>query len=163
MKMNLKEMYKHQAALSSEIVLNHPANGEDRSNKKFLAMLTEIAECANEDREFKFWSNDQKQRPSLLEEYVDIIHWALDHGIDKGFYIEENYTLIVENEDKTDQFLGVFKMAFDYFLNPDIQTYSNFFAAVLGLGTLLGFTQDQIEAAYFSKNEENKKRQETGY
>lgn len=161
--MNLQEMYKHQAALKSDIEIKHPANGEQRENKKFLALLTEIAEAANEHRGFKFWSVDKEPRGALLEEYVDIIHWALEHGIDKGFYVTENYTLIQENEDTTDQFIGVFKMAFDYFLQPDLQTYSNFFAAVLGLGTLLGFTQDQIEAAYFAKNEENKKRQETGY
>jgi dimeric dUTPase (all-alpha-NTP-PPase superfamily) len=37
------------------------------------------------------------------------------------------------------------------------------FAAYLNLGEMLGFTEEQIEQAYFEKNKINHQRQEVGY
>lgn len=156
-------MYTIQATLIDTIEDKHPANGEDRSAKKFLGMLTEIAECANESRCFKFWSDNQKASKELLEEYVDGVHWLLEHGIIHEKYITENYTLINEKEDISEQFIGVFDLALQFWKFPSFEHYSALFAAYLGLGNLLGFSTDQIETAYFEKNEINMNRQENGY
>jgi dimeric dUTPase (all-alpha-NTP-PPase superfamily) len=163
-KMNFKKMYEIQNVLATEIEMKHPeTEKEGRSNKKFLGLLTEIAECANEHREFKFWSTDQKPRPSLKEEYVDGIHWLLEYGLDHNFRVTENYTIINENDDVTEQFLHIFYLASELWFRSEEVRYHNLFAAYLGLGNLFGYSTDEIEAAYYEKNEKNMKRQEEGY
>lgn len=162
--MNLTKMYNMQFALAEEIETKHPRGEfEDRSNQKFLGLLTEVAECANEHRGFKFWSEDQNPRPTLKEEYVDGIHWLLEYGLDKGFRVTENYTLINERDDVTEQFLHIFYLASKLWIKGGEQNYHVLFAAYFGLGNLLGYSTDEIEAAYFEKCEKNFKRQENGY
>jgi dimeric dUTPase (all-alpha-NTP-PPase superfamily) len=161
--MNLTKMYNMQFQLAEEIEGKHPSEGENRSNKKFLGMLTEIAECANEHRGFKFWSTDQKPRPELKEEYVDGIHWLLEYGLDYGYRVTENYTIVNEHDDVTEQFLHIFYLASELWFKPEDVRYSNLFAAYLGLGSLLGYSTDEIEEAYFSKCRKNFERQENGY
>ena len=161
--MNFLKMYTGQATLMQKIEEKHPANGEDRSTMKFVGMLTEFAECINEHREFKFWSDNRKPTESLLEEFNDGIHWLLELGIDNEFYVTENYTLICEEGTVAGQFIAVLDQAIYFIKNQNYQSYANLFAAYLGLGNLMGFSTDQIEKAYFLKNEINMNRQETGY
>lgn len=105
--MNLQKLFEAQAILDADIEKHHPIReGEDRLNKKILALLVELGECANEWRGFKFWSNDQHPRTverivtewdddgtptewnqysnknPLLEEYVDCLHFILSIGND---------------------------------------------------------------------------------
>lgn len=61
--MDLMQLYAQQAKLEVKISEKHPRqNGEDRLNKKFLALLVELSELANEWRGFKFWSDNQQPR-----------------------------------------------------------------------------------------------------
>jgi dimeric dUTPase (all-alpha-NTP-PPase superfamily) len=161
--MNLTEMYNMQFKLAEEIEGKHPRNGEDRSDMKFLGMLTEFAECANEHRGFKFWSTDRKPRPELKEEYVDGIHWLLEYGLDNGYRVTEDYSIINDNSDVVEQFLHVFYLSSQLWVKGGEQRYHNLFAGYLGLGQLMGYSSDEIEKAYFEKCEKNFKRQETGY
>lgn len=45
--------------IARKIVRSTTQPGENRLEKKVLALLVELGECANEWRGFKFWSNDQ--------------------------------------------------------------------------------------------------------
>lgn len=61
--MDIKKIFETQEQLDAHIIKNHPVQpGEDRVSKKVLALLTELSECAQEWRQFKFWSNDQVPR-----------------------------------------------------------------------------------------------------
>lgn len=61
--MNLQKLFEMQAKLDADITANHPVQkGENRLEKKVMALLVELGECANEWRGFKFWSNDQESR-----------------------------------------------------------------------------------------------------
>jgi len=161
--MNFLKMYTGQATLMAKIEERNPANGEDRSAMKFVGMLTEFAECINEHRGFKFWSADREPRKPLLEEYNDGIHWLLEFGIDNDFYVTENYTLICEEETVEQQFIEVITLAIEFYKNKSMQNYANLFYAYLGLGNLMGFSTDQIEAGFFEKNKINMERQANGY
>ncbi|WP_176714346.1 dUTP diphosphatase, partial [Limosilactobacillus reuteri] len=50
-----------------------------------------------------------------------------------------------------------------FYNNPSHGNYGRIIMVFLGLGKLLGFTWDEIEQAYFKKNEVNHKRQDSGY
>lgn len=61
--MNLQKLFEMQAKLDVDITAHHPVQeGENRLEKKVLALLVELGECTNEWRGFKFWSNDQEPR-----------------------------------------------------------------------------------------------------
>ncbi|WMT29979.1 dUTP diphosphatase [Bacillus aerius] len=135
------------------------------------------AECANEWRGFKFWSNDQQPREEkLLEEYVDCLHFILSIG---------NLTKYSKNNDVNDlkrntleasgvnAFLELFK-EITFFnevrkvskntIEPaHIMIYERIFRSFIELGDFLGFTPEQIEDEYMKKNAVNHKRQQEGY
>lgn len=184
--MNLTELFIIQRALDEAIERNHPTERLDRIEKKFLALYTEIAECANEWRGFKFWSTNQEARTKvgmglscpgqwrnpLLEEYVDAIHFLLSLGLEFGFE-KVDFQLEAKEYDEmgtrfkertiTRQFNGIYYTAAEFESNHDETDYIELVLAYLALGGMLGFTWEQIERAYFSKNQINHQRQQQGY
>ncbi len=94
----------------------------------------------------------------LLEEFVDCLHFTLSIGL---HLYNENIATDLGGFRKTsiqDQFRTLF-----HYSTMLSGSYWNFFEYLIGLGEMLGFTWEQIEQAYFEKNEENHKRQENGY
>jgi len=67
--MNLEKLFKLQKELDEHIEKKHPRKeGEDRLSKKILAFQVELAECAQELRCFKFWSDNQESRTKGYKE-----------------------------------------------------------------------------------------------
>lgn len=112
------------------------------------------------------------QEYPLLEEYVDGLHFILEIGL------ELNYTnmtqSIMESETIEFQFNDVFN---DIIILRNVCNFNEYeedneakkeafeclWADFFGLGIMLGFTWEQIEEAYYSKNQVNHERQESGY
>lgn len=173
--MNLDKLFQAQKELREHI--NY--NGEDRFEKLVLALLVEIGECANEWRGFKFWSKDQEPRTKvpvtewgvapyknpLLEEYVDGLHFVLELGIEHG--VDELINVlaidIINYSDITTQFRMLFLIDWEIYKEGEGGYYHEGLELYLGLGKMLGFTWDEIEVAYFAKNQINHSRQENGY
>ncbi|MEV9639505.1 dUTP diphosphatase [Mammaliicoccus sciuri] len=102
-----------------------------------------------------------KFKNPLLEEYVDCLHFILSIGLEVG----TEYFSIIESErfeegDVTHQFL----MVLDYATGMKEDDYcSELLTSFVILGRMLGFTWEQIEQAYYDKNEINHERQASGY
>lgn len=172
--MNLKKLFDTQKILRDRINYNKP----DRFNKLILALLVEIGECANEWRGFKFWSKDQEPRlvgpyvrdwgephrynNPLLEEYVDGLHFVLELGIEIG-QTPIVCDLFLKADDVNKQFLGLFSKVGDFAQVRTKMNYHQILEIFIGLGEMLGFTWEQIEQAYFEKNQINHRRQDNGY
>jgi dimeric dUTPase (all-alpha-NTP-PPase superfamily) len=61
--MNLQKLFEMQRQLDERIEKEHPRQeGEDRLEKKILALCSELGELLNEWRGFKFWSKNQEPR-----------------------------------------------------------------------------------------------------
>ncbi|WP_342577715.1 dUTP diphosphatase [Psychrobacillus sp. FSL K6-2843] len=167
--------------------------GQNNLDWKTLALQVELGECANEWRGFKKWSNDQESRTQvlmdnpdktdknkpwimrnpLLEEYVDCLHFILSIGLE--LKLEDLKYNFAKNglRDSLEAFRHVFNWAVNLdfvaieapFLVPKKfeKMYRNLFMSFVWLGEMLGFTWEQIEAAYYEKNEINHERQESGY
>ncbi|WP_342467301.1 dUTP diphosphatase [Bacillus sp. FSL K6-1006] len=58
--MNLEKMFEMQKELDNRIIREKGLEGQDLLPGLILALQVELAECANEWRGFKFWSNDQQ-------------------------------------------------------------------------------------------------------
>lgn len=223
--MNLQKMFDMQKALDERIIKEKGLEGQDLLPNLILALQVELAECANEWRGFKHWSNDREPRTKiehfcptcegtgdenhdinlqyleeghaaepyskcqdcngsgkigesnpLLEEYVDCLHFILSIGNRIGYSNKNTKKLeggtLRSNLDVADQ-VGVFSDVFEAIamVNEDISlsrlgpkaSYAILFRRFNSLGKMLGFTPDQIEAAYMDKNAVNHQRQQEGY
>lgn len=180
--MNLQKLFQMQRKLDENIEKNNPLKqGENRFDHKILALYVELGECANEWRGFKFWSKDREPRTkvpvvgwgepyknSLLEEYVDGLHFVMSIGID----LIENpddlkYTPYHYEEFDEKNIINQFNNVYGYIdLLYGTENECEWYEVMnhyLGLGVMLGFTQEMIEQAYFDKNQINHQRQEEGY
>ena len=111
----------------------------------------------------------------LLEEYVDCLHFILSIGLEmeldcryNSLIREEN--IVEEGEPTLYLFAEVLSFASDLFWGGYHENYEEqegnykaLFTNFIQLGKSLGFTWEQIEAAYYAKNEVNHQRQESGY
>lgn len=185
--MNLTNLFEIQRKLDAEIEEKHPTTaGEDRLAKRILALQVELGECANEWRGFKFWSNDQEPRKSvqvpnsemdplnigvtvgmksknpLLEEYVDCLHFILSLGNILNFDDVEEIEELVRCSSPTEQFIEL--QGTIYLIHGGLNhLFPQLFDEFIYLGEMLGFTWEQIEDAYMSKNAINHQRQAEGY
>lgn len=210
--MNLQKLFTMQAKLDVDITAKHPVQeGENRLEKKVLALLVELGECANEWRGFKFWSNRQTpnelewinedcksckgtgvdvegvalgnpypciecegksvvaySKNPLLEEYVDCLHFILSIGNDLGFdyeeFLDRRFT-VDGNINQLFLYTALSVGEIVRYFGTDFARYSlcATLHQFLKLGRKLGFTEEQIEQAYYDKNKVNFERQENGY
>lgn len=161
--MNWQQLFEMQEKLDTYIMDTHKLTGRDLFEERILALLVELGELANETRCFKFWSNKKaNERDVILEEYVDNIHFLLSLGLTKGYYYSEQ-KVFEEQANLTKQFTATFAACIEFKNNQTEDVYHNMFAAILQLGRSLGFSELDIQTAYYEKNEENFKRQDEGY
>lgn len=163
--MQLQKLFQMQKGLDSHIEEKHSLQDEDLFDRKVLALLVEIGELANETRCFKFWSvKPSSAKDVILEEFVDGVHFILSLGLECGFDAEQ--IAVKEREsslDVTGQFLTVYDMISIFQKSKSLDDYIRLFESYLHLASLLGFTYEEMERAYFHKNEVNYQRQQNNY
>ena len=160
--MNLQKLFELQRKLDEHIEQQHQRQeGEDRLGKKILALLVEIGELANETRCFKFWSNKgPSDKNVILEEAADGLHFLLSIGNDIG--VNEDDIIIIPT--KAILLHRQFMMLYEYARSAHVKTmWEASLDVFAGLIEMLGFTQNELEAAYIKKHAENYARQERGY
>lgn len=127
----------------------------------------EVYDVYDVDVECPLCEGYDDDRNPLLEEYVDCLHFILSIGNDLGLYVTsceyEEYRDLTESETSiTRQFITM-----NYLISMMIETPRTHYHVIIfdhiTLGEMLGFTWEQVEQAYFAKNEENHRRQENGY
>lgn len=132
--------------------------------EKGLALLVELAELANETRCFKFWSTKgPSERPIILEEFVDSIHFMLSLGLEKGFDDVNEWPVEDKKGTLTEVFLHTQQAILQFIDNPTRETYQTVWQCYAAIAHHLDFTFDDIVIAYVKKNEENHNRQLNGY
>lgn len=158
-----QELFQMQKKLDEYIVRNNKLEGKDLFDEKYLALLVEIGELANETRCFKYWSTKpSSQKQDILEEFVDGIHFLMSLGIEK------NYDFTVTTIEKTtmnvtEQFNFIYASCVKFKQEPTEENYVAMFSAYLQLGELLGFSLEDIKNSYYEKNKVNYERQLQGY
>lgn len=163
--MNYAKLFKMQSELDSKIVEGKGLEGQDLFTNKVEALLCEIQETANETRCFKHWSNKGPEMEKALEEAADSLHFVLSLGNDLKIDPEEvvNKKLLAY-EDLTSQFIALsYVVSCIAMYNDKKRYYLETISLFKGLVALLGFTEEQLEEAYYKKNEVNHVRQATGY
>lgn len=105
----------------------------------------------------------------LLEEYVDCLHFILSIGNeikykhDNNLFDSKGYC----NEHITDTFLDIYSSVHDLYYDTysfgEIHHFEYLILQFVDLGEQLGFTWNEVEQAYYKKNEINHERQVNGY
>jgi len=161
--MNLEKLFNLQSILDKRIIQEHNLHDKSLFAEKILALQVEVSELANETRCFKFWSNKgPSSKKVILEEYVDCLHFILSIGLEKD-YSDLNLKVKVENKELTKKFMHLYLDINDFVVCPNKDNYKTLFEDFLLLGTDLGFSFEEIEAAYLHKNSVNHQRQDMGY
>lgn len=171
--MILKEMFKAQLKFDNSIIEGRKLQGKDLFKNKALAAIIELSECANEIRFFKYWSNKgPSSKEVILEEYVDCLHFVLSMGNDlkQNYIIERDYRPCLSYADFTEDFLLIHSSIINFSGAMTMKEqriaeiyYIEIVEQLLGAAYKMGFTEKEIEMAYYKKNEINFKRQATGY
>lgn len=150
---------------------------DQEPRKKVFTWINGIGECVESKDDPRMIANNLslnafRIKNPLLEEYVDCLHFILSIGLELGYEQEYDFT-----KNEFSDTLEAFRHVFNWCVNIDFiaieapfivpkkleRAYYNLFMSFVWLGEKLGFTWDEIEAAYFKKNSENHRRQNTGY
>lgn len=161
----INDMLSMQRVLDSSIYSEHKVIFD--KDKCKMALLDEIGEFTHElkggfdDVEpWCWWKKTQKQstRQKVLEEYVDILHFALSihyHWLD---WIGEDFQYKPMNVD-SDFIESPFACMLTDLVNDDVNIIEKYFY----IATKLGFSFYEIYYAYKAKNEENFRRLANNY
>lgn len=163
---NFEKLLSMQKELRSHIYKEHPEikNDPERCDKLILALNVETAECANETRCFKFWSNKKpSEREIILEECVDILHFILEIAIEIDYNFVEFNRGKYSPDSLTKAFNDLFESISDYRYYGGTYEFNILVDDYIRLYEKLEFTPGEIEKAYISKNEINHKRQVEKY
>ncbi|MGG3843284.1 dUTP diphosphatase [Anoxybacillus kestanbolensis] len=160
--MNLSKLFDMQRKLDERIIREKGLDGQNLLPNKVLALQVELAELANEWQGFKHWKTNQQPKEGMLEEYVDCLHFILSIGLSGNIgTIEWEQIEPYKAKSTIQQFIGLFE--YTSRLLEDITVYVDIWSSFIGLGEMLEFTWDEVEAAYMRKNAVNHHRQESGY
>lgn len=176
-KFSLRKLLSMQKVLDQRI--NYKA--EDRIELKFYALQVEVNEAWNETKSFKYWSTKFKtpDRNKLLGELIDGLHFLLSIVLEINATTRDqkniigcfHYTKMCQRHIYSINRLfemwsmEVFKAKRQWVLyrNCPISELRKMFGVFFRICYLYGFKYEDIVQAYKDKNEENFKRQASGY
>lgn len=154
-----KKLSNLQADLDNYIAAEKSIYMPDYKLERIIALSVEFHELLNEVRFiFKYWSYKQMDRGKALGEYVDGIHFLLSIGNDLNI-TDYEYNRPVFH-DMRRLALGISNMIS---LLPKTKDYHTLMDYYILFGEKLGFSMEEVEQAYLSKNNTNYERQATGY
>jgi dimeric dUTPase (all-alpha-NTP-PPase superfamily) len=142
--MNLEKLYEFQRKLDKGMQDKLDVQGKPLLTQKILALQVKIGELASETQCFKFWmSKKSPMRRKILEKYVDCVYIIFSIGIEKKYTETEFQVKEVECE-LTDHFLNMFIDLNDFMVCSSKDNYITLIEALLSLGLMFGFTEDDI-------------------
>lgn len=123
--MNLQKLFKAQKELDDRINKEKGLEGQDLLGKKILALLVELGELANEERSWKFWSENREPNKGRL---VGIECWWCDgEGFEPGGLPE-----------KCHECGGTGEIGTERTSNPLLEEYADCLHFILSIGNDLG-------------------------
>lgn len=167
--MNLEKIFALQAALDNRIIHEHSLEGEDLIENTTLALIVEIGELANTTRCFKHWSTKGISEDAIvLDEAADCIHFFVSLAIKLGITPEQlgKRQEIYLDKSLSNGFMQLYNRLSQLSIRPHrvkqgelISAYHHFLSLV---NEFIGFSEQELEAAYYLKNSVNHERQNSG-
>lgn len=160
----LEKLQNMQDQLDERIFKKHGRSRKDTFEARVLALHVEISELANEKQSFKYWKQSkQVDEERIKDELADVLHFTISLGID----IEFNESIDIDRLDRkiplTQRFIALHESLGSFYNRRDSEDYRQLLESVLGLTYDLGYTVEDLYAAYVLKYEENHQRQDENY
>lgn len=163
MKIRINDLMKIQDELDTRIFSLHNTSRNETRNDRFLALLVETGELANETRCFKYWSlQEPSENKVIFEEFSDVLHFSLSLGIDIGFN-QEVIEYKASEESLNVLFHQLYHKINTFSLSNTTEDYENLLRTVFELSFVLGMSAEDIREMYLYKNEKNHQRQDNEY
>ena len=160
--MNLNTLFKKQKELDEYIYERNNVTAEEVFERKIVALLVELGELANELQFFKYWKeNTNIDRQRAIEEYIDVIHFAIGLAVDLG--VDEHEYIETQPQDLSKLFIGIANLATVLSLSKSKEHAKSLLNNVITLGYQLGLTEETVLVAYDEKNAINYERQNSNY
>lgn len=154
-----------QNQLDKKIIVNRNVSDVKTLNARFLALLVELGEFANEQRCFKYWSSKPSSEKSImLEEYIDSLHFILSIG--NSFHINfDNFEFLEKTnyQDFNLAFIDLFALVTTFFKSKSSNDFFELLNIYFTIGKKCKFSSEDIMACYIYKNEINHLRQSQNY
>ncbi|WP_016938693.1 dUTP diphosphatase [Bacillus siamensis] len=137
--MNLQKMFEMQKVLDDRIIKEKGLEGQDLLPNLILALQVELAECANEWRGFKHWSNDREPR-TKIERLCPTCDGTGDENHDINLqYLEEGHATEPYSECRDCNGSGKIGES-----NPLLEEYVDCLHFILSIGNKLGLNSKKI-------------------
>ena len=169
--LKLQSIFEAQDKLDRKAVEVHGLEGQNLTGDVTQALYTELGELSNEIGFFKYWKKNKKDdKARQYDEWADCMHFMASLGNKYG-YVER---ISDDTAQKTIRFnmdtmieTGVtYHHLFDSIYKSDfreIMYYAVSLSCLLTIGMKLGMTFEDMEKAYFDKNQVNYDRLASGY
>lgn len=159
----INELYTIQEDLNNRIVKEHNLDNDKLVGDRYMALLVELGELANETRCFKYWSiKPPSAKDVIIEEFSDVLHFLLTIGIELD---KPKLSFYDKNNDKslTELFLSLFSDINVIRMLQSKFVYIRAYNTLMLIGQELGFSEKDVYESYLDKNKINHKRQDNGY
>lgn len=165
--MDLIKLYESQMKLEQIVRENIGMTEEEFTSvemidKRIFAFKVELGELANEHGWFKYWKQSHlMDRDKTLEELVDCVHFLLAIGIYRKyarFVVELNNVDVYTALTIKDLYTGIMERPI-----KSAGQWKGSLEQLVAIGIKLGYSIEQIELAYYSKNRKNIERQQNNY
>ena len=169
----IEKMLNMQNALNEDIIASKHL-GSIKKDNLFFALFDELGELTHElKHEWCWWKEHQAEvdHDKTLEEYVDVVHFALTYEIDvlKHSRKEKSKDMIIQHIEAAHHFADCkrdLKAIGDSIKEIIKESYwhpAYLLWEVLSLGFILGFSMEDIYNEYVAKNKVNFERLESGH
>ncbi|AEW44963.1 dimeric dUTPase [Mycoplasma haemocanis str. Illinois] len=158
-----QKLLEGQSKLDNYIFEKRGTSYLKTSSFRRLALLVELGELANACKPFKFWSVSEPNMKEVLDEYADIMHFVLAVSLERNYDLSGIKFLVsseVDKEGLTDVFLN---LIIGFALCKSQDDFRGCVSKFLELGSMLGFSFESIEKAYWDKWQVNFDRQNSNY
>ena len=160
--MNLNSLFQKQAELDKYIYSQNNVTAKEVFERKIVALLVELGELANELQFFKYWKeNVSIDSQRAIEEYIDVIHFAIGLAVDLG--IDEHEYSGMRPRDLNKLFIGIANLATVLSVSKEKEHAKLLIDNVITLGYQLGLNEEIVLSEYNKKNEINYERQKSNY
>ncbi|PGO73787.1 hypothetical protein CN980_17840 [Bacillus cereus] len=167
--LKLQSIFEAQDKLDRKVVEVHGLEGQNLTGDVTQALYTELGELSNEIGFFKYWKKNKKNdKIRQYDEWADCLHFMASLGNKYGHsdQVNEFITVFDIEEDFYTRTYREYGILFRNIYRADLNEFRLYMGALLSLisiGLKLGMEFEDMEKAYFDKNQVNYDRLANGY
>lgn len=166
---NLVFLLNEQAQLDHTILKKKSLTRKETRKKREVAFLIELSEFVNDTQYFKYWKENNQHKDTMLEEFIDSLHFALSLAIDSDENLEniekKVFSHYLRMKDQVKE-MSVDELLITLYQLPSTTAIHDshlYLSYLLLLAMRFQFTELHLLEEYRSKNKVNYERQQNGY